>query len=618
MKLHFLFALCLAGLYCCSTIHAGESRQLQRPQGHVNYFLSLETNDWNGSMIEELRQFISQKIPIICSTALLYTLIHHDYQDADKPAGIIPDYSKNLPIENRRNSKILDDVALVKLESWSVFVNPTDDIAILLPQKYSKGMLAEFGISEMVKLVPHRNIIILFGHSLYHHKPVLLEHFKQIFNDSPLEKRLYIVGHGMVNEAISSIEIGQLQHFFNILADNHTTWAYLSSCYSGGTNLLATQKALGQLLEKRKIGFAIVIAATGETPTAGLLYIRPRIFFRNLDLFMADPQWLFGRSKNISLAKVIQSLWYYHPTANLPSIRLPGTTSFFDPIEFDWMAIITWFGLQKLRLQQVMPTGNLREVFQKLSDLEERLAQKIKPEKLRIYADNEQYMNEIEKLNTEIQQIKEKIQAHKPPHADITIDFPITTFKLLIYPVDLTDISISREGTVPTIISKIPSQSMHFIKQLSVITLQDSVKGTLTEEVVGKKCGFTELLGRTKKAWFIEDFKIKDKKGHTEHIRGLCIAINYKGLTVDDFDNLTYMMHFKRDGSYYELTKPAGKTVIEQAIDQQLYEKMVKDVFEIFRADKNALFEASRGHESPATEQEAFDKFISHVTSKNG
>ena len=173
---------------------------------------------------------------------------------------------------------------------------------------------------------------------------------------------------------MASIPLDHIEHFFTMLADIHAQFLYIVTCYSTGQNLVEIQKSLQSMIKKQldaqlkyelfeekrvsrfeigpsrptgtaAIPYIIVLEVTYDIPAAmGLGNLH--LFFDRLNDFLDDPAWGTHDISNvlISLGRIDQN--------RLPSIRYPGATTFFRPVDLGTMEIITWARLRALRFER--------------------------------------------------------------------------------------------------------------------------------------------------------------------------------------------------------------------------------------------------------------------------
>ncbi len=638
-----------------------------------NAFVSFEKDDYNGAINMAINTAIGCSTPCICSLALAYTMLKNDFHD-------VATSEVNWVV--KENSVIM---LLLESPLWSIFVNLEQDMVIFLPEEYSDELLANYGLSpKLTYIKPGEFSKFIDKHPDFQRRQVKLENFKKLFNElTDLPKRFILDGHGLTNYLIASIPIERFEMVLKLLLDIDTQFLYIRTCYGGGINLIKTQQFLQHIIEKnehdrlmkayeykkserigaspakKELGCAIVMEATGEAMAFTMLN-DPTAFFDKLNIYLSDPHWVFGRSQNMTLATVVQAISINLPS-NLCSIRLPGANSFFDSVNFGKMTIITWFGLQQNRVQRLVPRALLSpEKLQRLQTLQKQLAIKTQPEQLRLHAENEQYLEEIDRIRAEIASIQEtqtvllenfrklalleqELAEKKGPEkkeiekqindakteiakfklvlSDISITIPKSSDKLLVYPTNLTDVEFKIEGKIPHIISKISSKSMHFIKSMTLNSQQKTVIGILTKEFIGEDflrgVGFATLLGNTKKAWFIENLFIKLQDGSNFVIHGVCIATNLLGRNACSLADLDYKILYIENGAHKQMYKTPHECEAQfSEISLAEYENKLRVIFEIYRADPAALFEATRGHETSEDEKEAFDIFAQRVLGK--
>jgi hypothetical protein len=266
----------------------------------------------------------------------------------------------------------------------------------------------------------------------------------------------------------------------------------------------------------RLTDYITIINATSDVETSGSKDIYT--FFMKFNEFLKKPYWSFGHrqlSKNktdITMADVIDAVGVKSELA-LPSIRFPGTLSFFRAVDLKEMTIITWRLLQTLRLGTLL-TQEYISTRKKIQDKKVELKELVDRESSIVIATAAQQEEDLSKQITLLEEQAKKMLTKKTSY---NINIPIETgIKYVqVFPLDLSDCRIDIQGAEKhRFISKIPGQAQHFIGTITYT----SQKTTLDEAIIDfvKNCFIDIFTGRlspatSNKCWFINTLDITVK-----------------------------------------------------------------------------------------------------------
>ena len=129
---------------------------------------------------------------------------------------------------------------------------------------------------------------------------------------------------------------------------------------------------------------------------------------------------------------------------NLPSVRVPGTNTFFRAADLGHMEIITWSKLCSLRFET---SSRLVQLNARLKFLEQSKG-----------LDEKQRTDEIKHIRDELSQLTQK--------TEIVIDINPKIEYIQIFPINLVDCAFIIKGSLPKFVSKIPGAAHHLIGKI--------------------------------------------------------------------------------------------------------------------------------------------------------
>ena len=210
-------------------------------------------------------------------------------------------------------------------------------------------------------------------------------------------------------------------------------------------------------LTKKGINYTIVIAAASDIETSSVFMTRD--FFEKIDkLYSPEKMGILSlKEEQKQVEDILKNLFaeYVSPGTGFPSVRLPGTTTFFRAVDLGQMEIITWLKLQALRLDKILLPQSIKQLEQKRADI-------VAHESSLEMASATQREQE---LSTQIAQAKKALKES----ATITIPVKPGTKYIQIFPCNLMDCCIDIQASkIPQFVSKIPGQAQHFIGKIKI------------------------------------------------------------------------------------------------------------------------------------------------------
>ncbi len=579
-------------------------------------FLTFEqNNDWNGSTVRSLLNAIVMKSTAIATPVLVKKLFEEfawikEYFSsgrfimlASSPANFIVIIPESL-----------QDLGITITESEKQNQEPPIDITNI-QNKYGFKNLHLLNPTYITSVIEKAQLIN--GDKFRE----LIELFESIINSSSSQHptRFYLFSHGCPG-IIANIPLAYFIIFLRALANIDAEFLFIHSCYVAGTNLLKIQAAIQEIIqletvvnelliikdykqklndykklmkermgaepqkyggdvdsyyklfpipEKPKcftgINYAIAIQAThGGATCSGTPNINA--MFTKLNEFLKDPSWALefasGEDKpTITISDVITSLGLKNSTV-LPSIRLPGSTSYFRPIDEGKMEIIT----------------------------ASRLIQKSVKKTLKLIAASKSADKTI------ADEARQKLQ--QPLAIDFQIKPDIQFVQ--IFPMDLTDFKFIIQGqTLPKFISKSTGSGQHFIGSVTYSS-DGKDSGLIFKKFIDQ--GFVNVFGMEYPAesalcWFIKSVELTTAST-TKHITKLVIKMDPAPATTkhDYIGSYAYINH---NGEFIISKEGAD----ESKVDKEAFESTIKSWFNATKASQGTLNEATGGVEITAEEK---------------
>lgn len=233
-----------------------------------------------------------------------------------------------------RKAEYLRNIINTITLNYSIRLNSAHDYAVLVPNKLlSKGeTFTSLGFNEK-NLKPFEHSDQLPTETL-----INIENFKTCFSFNTNKKYIfYITGHGtsrIVAEYTTSYFAQlNLEQFKSLLTfiNPVTDLLFMGTCYAGGSNIADLQRK--QIAETKEyfalenLQFILIMGATTDHTTYGN-YTDFVTFFNELHNYFKTKR-LIHLKRALEIDFKIDKLW------NIPSIRFPGSNSFFRAIELD-------------------------------------------------------------------------------------------------------------------------------------------------------------------------------------------------------------------------------------------------------------------------------------------
>ncbi len=425
-------------------------------------FLTFQQKDRNGAIADDLVVYIYAGITSIASPQILKVLF-------EQHARVSNDCANGKFTLLASKFKLTDGITPQLIVIIPIAL---DELGIKIPQSQSQKSEPAIDISSIENKFGFKNLTLLnpkFVASVVNRADVaspdelkkMFENFPAIINsDLPHPTRFYLDGHGKVGTSIAGIPINYFYDFLSELPKIGTEFLYIDSCHAVG-NLQQIQtdleKIITKQIEERKksktapmpgIDFAIVLQAASDVTTGGTGNLKA--MFAKLDKFLQDPAWAleFGpevEKPKITISDVISALRLSNPEF-LPSIRLPGKSGFFRPLNLGSnMEIVT----ESMLIDKLIKDG-----VKKTSEL---IAKSKSPDK----------------------SIANEAKKNLEGFLDIKIIINPAVEFIQILPIDLLDFTFEILG-FPKFISKLTNQGQHFIGKI-ISFKYDNIKELITK-----------------------------------------------------------------------------------------------------------------------------------------
>ncbi len=526
-------------------------------------FLTFEQADWNDGVAASLLNAIVLKIPAIVTPHIVKKL-----------------FGKFAWIKEYVNSGRCTMLTSSPANLIVIMPESLQDLGITIPDSEKQNPEPSIDITNIHNKYGFRNLHLLNPTCITSEVEKaqiigdqfneLITLFESIINStSPKHPtRFYLHGHGYTNWLIGAIPSCYFGNFLRALVTIDAEFLFIASCYAAGRNLPLIQ-ALIQGIKGLNCAISLQAAHGGAT-CSGVPNINA--MFTKLNDFLEDPAWAleFARDEDkpkITIVDVITSLGLKNATA-LPSIRLPGNSGCFRPIDEGNMEIIT---ASKIIEKGVKKTLKL-------------IAASKNPDK---------------KIADEA-----KIKLQK----SLAIDFQIKAdvHYIQIFPTDLTDFNFVIQGsTMPKFISKQPGSGLHFSGQHFVGSITYSRDGKDSESAFKQFIdqGFVnvfkmEFKAESPRCWFIKSVELTFA-GTTKHIKKLVIKMDPARVSTkrDYLGSYAYINH---NGEFIISKEGAD----ESTVDKETFESTIKSWFNSTKASQEILNEATGGVEITAEEKE--------------
>ena len=495
-------------------------------------------------------------------------------------------------------------------------MNDSGAISVLLPFGHHDSsdalkLLEKFGLTNL-KYVPSDDVESTIEAAIPTKDSArLVTQFDKLFiknqKEHPVAKKHFLVtGHGGTGASIAGIPIRSTSvstlspfgAFVRTIESINSELIYFDSCYLGGPNITVLQNELIQQVQKlfqnSSIACIVIVQATTDELTFGAsaqhiqkegkrVYTSHyfKNFFNNIDRYFAEKNLKLEdipSKKRLTLADVILPLYETFPSiVRLPSVRLPGSNSFFRPIIVDKIKVITFLDIQRLLTQEIFQQrfGSPGAVFGK----------------------------------------------------NIFIGASIKY--VLVYPIVIpANISQASEQPDLVFVSKIPGTSCHIIdsmtfeRPIAFSTINNALGNLFLKQILEREKeieteGSTEKItsasyGESLKAWFIKtvSYYQNEKTYKLEDV----IIVKYASPKLKATPGYYGELLYKKNGHYY--TCYGDNITSEVQMDEQEYWKRAADILNSSLPDNAALHEATGGGQDRSTINKAVARLFPKITSK--
>ncbi len=582
-------SIVLSSLIVCTSQIKSSEQTKSAEETTFNAFVSLETNDWNDAVTKAIGDCIDQRVAVICPTSLLVQL-----------------------------KKIRDNTYyyLTINTIWTVFMNDSGSISVLLPFGHHDSsdalkLLEKIGLANL-KHIPSDDVLSSIESAApttdvsRANSALLATNFDELFIKNNKEhsvgkKHFLVMGHGGTGKGIAGLLISTtggkspFAQFVKTCEGINSELIYFNSCYLGGPNITVLQNELIQqaqkLFQNSSISCIIIVQATTDEISFGpsVKSIKKEVrfiysadyfknFFANTNIYFAEKHLKLvdiPSKKRFTLADVILPLYKTNPSiVNLPSVRLPGSNSFFRPIIVDKIKVITFLDVRRLLTQEIFQT-------------------------------------------------RFGIGGSVSSNKDIFIGAGIKY--VLVYPAVIpATISLASEQSV-VFISKIPGTSCHIIdsmtfeRPIEFSTINNEIGNLFLkpiseyEKEIGiegsKEKIIAEGYGESLKAWFIKT--ITYYQNEKTHKLEDVIIVKYASPKLKATPGYYGELLYKKNGNYY--TCYGDNIKREEPLAQQEYWKRAADILNSSLPDDAALHEATGGGQDRSTIKEAAHRLFPNL-----
>lgn len=375
---------------------------------------------------------------------------------------------------------------LLNNKQWALYIDSTEEFTIGLPRHYltwekilEYNDIQKIGLNNQnLSLLPTDKITQFYTTIVEQStqiKPVSLNGLKNVFaykdengwqpvNDFS-RKRLLLFGHGHYEKKdmpgfVAGLTIAQYRDFLLFLNLMNVELLYVTSCYSGGNNLLKAYQLNDESLSKpiRLNYFLIIGAVTDNGAAAASTKIDFNDFFQNTDYFFSP-----NKSGSIKFEDIINPLWgkVIH---NIPSIRFPGSINYFKAVDIDkFVHVITYAQSTALNIPaRLQLPPEVKQAYEKMMN-DYREGKKINfadselVERYLIEASKERKIKPPTPITTQAKTVLLYPMQLKTP---LIINFPPKKFT----PKKLAEVEL---GKYPAFISMIPGTAAHLITTIT-------------------------------------------------------------------------------------------------------------------------------------------------------
>lgn len=314
-------------------------------------------------------QTIDAKIPLILSSHIIRLITSFDpalLEQEARASNLPPEILHAHLVEIYRYQKTFQDTLqdISDPRAWTIFLNTQKDWAVCIPASY-KEPLSEIGLNkDNLTLIAPEKLKETFA-TVALPTDANISRLTHLFDThSSVRKQLILIGHGQGEKAgqpatVASLNRASYQQLLAFL-NPFTDLLFIISCYAGGQNMLmfnqSTTTSLEQVFNIADITFPIILSTSTDTTTAHFDSLALENFFPHINAFLKT-----GEKKEL---KAALGKFYDQTISNIPSIRFPGTHSFFRPIELDSLyQIITQTTLKKHQLASALKNKALEPLI---------------------------------------------------------------------------------------------------------------------------------------------------------------------------------------------------------------------------------------------------------------
>ncbi len=519
---------------------------------------------------------------------------------------------------------------LTNNKQWFIYTDSTKQFTIGLPRHYLNWEQILIS-NDIEKIGLNKNNLVLitpttltemygtlFEKKIDLDKPIDVDALKNIFGhiigDSwePINqfsrKRLLLFGHGYYQRNqqagfIAGLTINQYRDFLQFLNHLNVDILYVTSCYSGGNNLLKAYQLHDESISKPiSLNYFLVIGSVTDNVAAAVSSkIDFTDFFQTVDHFFSPK-----KDTSMRFEDIVKPLWgkVIH---NIPSIRFPGNINYFKAADIDnYVLPITYAQATALTLpaRKKLP-AEVQNAYNRLMD-DYRKKQQPNTDDVELV---EHYLIEAAKIG--IAQPSTPIKAE----ARTILLYPMqlkTPLNINFPPKKFTSQKLAKLelGKYPAFISMIPGSAAHLIKSINT-------SGSLDLRYFVYM--FFVLDSAFEKLFLIQHLTTKNFAGSgisSNETLSLTNVVIYKnehqnqGSAFVTFENKIYKAHiaFPRQLSYDEIGAMPMLTPFTIITAQQAY----KEIYELIlktQPTQQAVSQASGGQEN---QREIMQKMLSN------
>ena len=581
----------LLSVFLVSTVFSAEliEKETRKSLPNLNIAILPDSGDEDGKggVFADLAAMIRDKIPVIASSSLMKILI-------DKK-----DTKDKIPVK-KLFAELLDS------NQWSLFKNTLSDFVVALPNnfwpdlgKIDEEKLALLGLNKnfLTKLLPHE------FESLFKDAPALpinMDSLEQLFLiDQTIRKRIFLTGHGYFDEKIkgqasnpliAQLTLAQYQRFLNFLNKIGTDILYLESCYSGGLHLLTPYvKELNStsFAPNNPLNYFIIVNGTTDAVTYGCYKNSFKKLFDAINDFFSPN----GPTIKNPFRSIVESM-LCTDLSTIASVRFPGSLNYFKAINVDGkieiitQAKVTAESLKTEKgLKQIPEIGKLSAQIKEKREKGEDTTALAKELEMQLKASAEGKRKDIGSIN-----IKDKDA-------------------VLLYPMILPIYFVIQSTKMPTIISMIPGNAVHYIKTIvSKEFIDEFFLSFYDLEIASTKLFFIKTIGIN------NDALSRNYQTGIPSLSGIVLLENVfikvdsrSGTIIFKVDDTYYEGHvsyaiekktYKRNPAFVQIGSPTGgePIIFDQISEKEALDTMTKEVKELLFLPETVQFLGGKQH----------------------